>query len=303
MTLGDVKRQILNLGFETAGTYDDEPTIMIDAINMAMREITNLFPLVGSYKIAQYPLANLLGNGHLNSEAQHYDGKIQLKYSATGAKAIYFEYTGAGALEIRDNEGVRTIHLTGGRSFQEYRAFVSGNVTLTFTGSFSYDVRNIAIYGETFSDALSDIPAFRRHVRYDFKELTKVDDKSLFIDFMDKVMEGDGAHSESYVSSKDFRVEGRHVLVLDGTKHAEYTVFYKKNFLPVTKATPDTTELELDYDKEHLLPLLAAWYVWADDDPSKAAKCRNDYEDYVSQLLALKKASTAQESFSNDLGW
>jgi hypothetical protein len=183
MTLADLKRQILNLGFETADSYDEEPTILIDSINRAMREITNIFPIIGSYKIAQYPLENLLGGSYPYMDAQHYDGKSPLKYSASGCKSLYFEYTGNVTLEIQDDDGTRSVALTGGKSFNEYRAFVNGNVILTFSGPFSYDIKNIALYGEKYSDDLTDVPAYRRYVRYDFRELTRENGVPVFIDF------------------------------------------------------------------------------------------------------------------------
>jgi len=236
-------------------------------------------------------------------DVKHYDGKNPLQYAASGAKSLYFEYTGTVTLAIKDDAGTRTVTLNGGRSFQDHREFVTGNVTMTFSGLYSYDIKNIAVYGESYSDVLSDIPAYRKHIRYDFRKLTAQDGKDVFIDFLDQVMEGDYASGETYVSMKGFQVEKRHILVLDGTKKAEYTIFYKKNFTPITAATPDDFEFELDYDKEPLLPLLAAWYVWADDDPNKASIYKNDYEDLAAQLLSLATPDTATEAFVNDLGW
>lgn len=303
MTYAELQKQILNLGFETKETYDEEPSIMVDAINRAMREITNLFPLVGKYKIAQNPLPNLLENPLSHLDVKHYDGKTELVYVAEGAKSLYFACSGSGTLTIEDDEGTKTLTLESNRAFKEYRAFVSGSVTLTFGGIFAYDVKNIAVYGQIYSQTLSDIPAYRPCLRYDFRELTRENDKVMFIEFMDKVEEGNYSDGLSYVSIKDFTVEERHILVLDGFKKLEYTIFYKKNFTPFTATTLPTFEIELDYDQEHLLPLLAAWYVWADDEPQKAAKWKNDYEDFASRLLSAQKSETAQEKFVNDLGW
>jgi hypothetical protein len=303
MTYAELRRQLLNLGFETADTYEEEPTIMLDAINRAMREITNLFPLIGSYKIAQHPLPNLLPDAISAMDSRHYDGKMPLQYTAADAKSLYFECSGTGALTILDGDGERTIPLDSKKAFRAYRAFLRGDVTLTFSGPHAYDIKNIAVYGETFSDALADIPAYRKHVRYDVKALTAVNEVPVFIGFLDKVQEGDYSDGKSYLDIKDFRIEQKHILVLDGMEQAEYTIFYKKNFIPFTAATPDSFPIELDYDKEHLLPLLAAWYVWEDDEPTKAAKWRNDYEDYVARLLNEAKPQSAQEAFHNDLGW
>lgn len=303
MTYGDLRRQILNLGFEAADTYDEEPTIMLDAINRAMREITNLFPLIGSYKIAQNPLPNLLPGDLHTMNTRHYDGRTPLCYTAVNAKALYVECSGTGTLTILDGDGERIIPLESRKAFLAYRAFLHGDVTLTFSGPHSYDIKNIAVYGETTSDALEDIPAYRKHVRYDLKELTAVNGAPVFIGFLDKVREGDCSEGKGYLDLRGFQIEQKHVLVLDGMEKAEYTIFYKRNFTPFTAATKESFSIELDYDKEHLLPLLAAWYVWADDEPVKAAKWRNDYEDYVVRLLSEAKPQSAQEAFLNELGW
>lgn len=303
MTYEELRKQILNLGFETADTYDEDPTIITDAINRAMREITNMFPLIGKYKIAQNPLTNLLDSQRQNMDIRHYDGKASLKFTATGARSIYFECSGTGTLTIQDDDGERSIALIGKRAFQDYRAFVKGSVTLTFGGPYSYDIKNVAVYGEAYSDQLTDIPPYRQYVRYDFKALTAVNGAPVFIDFLDKVQEGDYSSGNSYVSIKDFQVEQRHILLLDGLKKVEYTVFFRKNFTQFTANTPSTFVIELDSDKEHLLPLLAAWYVWADDEPTKAAKWKNDYEDFTALLLNTAKPQTAQVAFLNELGW
>lgn len=340
MTLGDVRRQILNLGFETEASYEEQESILTDAVNRAMREITNTFPLIGEYRIAQNPPKNLLPPSLDGANHWHYDGSTPVRFSADSGRALYFECSGTGTLTLTDGGGERVIELaatreptadheradheradreradraiTATREFTHYREFVSGRVSLEFSGEFAYDINNLAVYAELYSDRIGDIPPYRRYVRYDFRELTKIAgnpaavqperDVYTFIDFLDKVREDGTQDGGSYRDIKDFKIEKRHVLVLDGRENAEYTVFYRRNFVPVTAETPESFEIELDYDREHLLPLLAAWYVWADDEPTKAAKWRNDYEDFAARLLATAKPSAADEPFMNDLGW
>lgn len=311
MTLGNAKQQIFNLGFETFGSYTEEPTILIDALNRAMRDITNTFPLLGKYQISQNPLPNLLP--FLQSQdARKYSG-VPLEYHAQDARSFTFECDGIGTLTITDADGERVLALDSRRVYKTYRGFLRGDSTLIFSGPFSYNVKNIAIYAEAYSDLEQDIPPFRRFVRYDFKELTKIKgnpdatppthDVFTFIDFADKIQEGDSTEGATYRNAKDFHIEDRSVLVLDGFARVQYTIFYKKNFTALTEATQDDFVFELDFDKEHLLPLLAAWYVWADDEPSKASKWRNDYEDFVAKSLGEASPNNATEAFENDLRW
>lgn len=57
------------------------------------------------------------------------------------------------------------------------------------------------------------------------------------------------------------------------------TFIYRTRITEVTDITDDDTELVIQYKAEPLLPLLACYYIWNDDDPEKAAKWRNEYED------------------------
>lgn len=302
MTFGELKRQILNLGFETADAYDEEPSIMVDSVNRAMREITNLFPLTASYQIIQYPLPNLLPEGE---GRRQYDGEHALVFRAQGARSLYFECTGSGLLRISDADGAREMVLESGSAFRPYRALVRGTVELHFSGPFAYELQHVALYGQLRSQRLADIPACGPYLRYDLDELTRTEGadglmQTVFLDFLDKVQEADG----TYRSLHDFHIEGRSTLVLPGKKQAAITVFYRRNFMPLTAGTPESYGLELPPSQEHLLPLLAAWYVWADDEPAKAAKWRNDYEDFAQRLLLMEQRQKAQtEAFCNKLGW
>ncbi len=301
MTYKDLKRQIFNLGFEDSSTYDEEPSIIPDAINLAMRDITNIFPLIDKYEIAQYPLKSLLSSPLYNQDIKHYDGIVPVKYSATGAKSLYFECSGTGTLTITDNNGTRVIELASDRAYKEYREFVSGNVTLTFGGNYSYDIKNIAVYGELYSDKLEDIPAYRQYVRYDFRELTKQDGRYVFIDFLDKVQEGNYSDGFSYKHIQDFQREQPWTIILNGFEKVQYTIFYKKTFVLFDVATQDSFEIELPFDQQHLLPLLSAYYIWLDDDMAKAIMYYNKYEESRNVLLGNVKDTVATVESMGDL--
>lgn len=66
----------------------------------------------------------------------------------------------------------------------------------------------------------------------------------------------------------------------------EYVVFYKIMPEVVTDKTPDEFEFELDFDLHVLIPLLAAFYVWQDDEERKADKLYNDYETKRNDIVA-----------------
>lgn len=302
MTYLELKRKILNLGFETDETYQEEPTIMIDAINSAMRYIANIAPIISKYQIAQYPLKNLL-IGTSDTDAKHYNGLIPLVYSAENAKSLYFECSGQGELTITDDNGTRVIILDSLKAFKEYREFVKGKVNLSFAGNYSYDIKNIAVYGERFSDKIEDIPSYREYIRYNLKELTAVNNIPVFVDFVEIIKESNTTNDETYVNIKNFKIEQNCILVLDGMDKAEYSVFYKRNFILFTEETSDDFLIELDFEIENALPFLAAWYVFRDDEESKAVDWKNEAEDILARYAQKKNLTTVESAFINELGW
>ncbi len=286
MNYGYIKEELFNLAFETKEEYSEKFTIVTQALNRAIQTICNeVRPILGKYQISQYPLKNLIEN----ATNKHYNGE-PFTFTATGAKSYYFECDGTGMATITDDAGSTTLNMFSSRQFKEYKGFCNGNVTITFSGFYSYNVKNIAIYGEKVSASVNDIPPYKQNVYYDFEELTKENGRAVFMGFADKVQEGtDG----SYRPITDFKVQGRSTLILDGFKECQYTVFYKKLPTPITSATPDTFEMELDADLHILIPLLAAFYVWQDDSKTLAAMYYNDYEAKRNAILGKESKVVA----------
>ncbi len=84
--------------------------------------------------------------------------------------------------------------------------------------------------------------------------------------------------------SPEYRVTPDNLLIIGAGQVGEIEVYYRLLPAVITAATPDETELELDYDAAGLIALLASFYVWADEDERKAVMFRNDYEDLKRQL-------------------
>ena len=69
------------------------------------------------------------------------------------------------------------------------------------------------------------------------------------------------------------------------TNNGDITFFYRKRPTLVTTTTTDNTVMTIHHKAEQLLPLLASYYIWNDDDPEKASKWRNEYEDMKQLVL------------------
>lgn len=69
------------------------------------------------------------------------------------------------------------------------------------------------------------------------------------------------------------------------TNKGDITFYYRQRPTFVTVSTTDATVMTIHYKAEQLLPLLASYYIWNDDDPEKASKWRNEYEDMKTLIL------------------
>ena len=83
----------------------------------------------------------------------------------------------------------------------------------------------------------------------------------------------------------DYEVEMEHTIVIDSIHKGRFRVFYKKACTPITVETDDTFVPELQLKAHHLIPLLAAYYLWLDDDAAKATQYYNMYETELATLL------------------
>ncbi len=85
-----------------------------------------------------------------------------------------------------------------------------------------------------------------------------------------------------------YDVSGSSVLVPLGARGA-YTVEYIR---APRRLTPDCMKEELDVDPllTELMPLLCAYYVWLEDEPSKAEEYRKEFDVALEGILRLRRA-------------
>ena len=129
--------------------------------------------------------------------------------------------------------------------------------------------------------------------------LTMPDVDEYFLDFADTpvVYEADG--EEQYTKFNDFDIEAGDTMVIrQDDYHGSFRVFYRADPEPIRYGENLPTAEELAQEiplprKAHfLVPLLAGYYVWLEDEPTKAAQYYNLYEqgvDTVSSTEASKK--------------
>lgn len=69
-------------------------------------------------------------------------------------------------------------------------------------------------------------------------------------------------------------------------------VNYERGYEKIASDDADSREIPLDEESACLLPLLASFYVWQDDDERKAVRYRNDYESLKGQFLSRELRKT-----------
>jgi hypothetical protein len=84
---------------------------------------------------------------------------------------------------------------------------------------------------------------------------------------------------------------------------SKFHVYYEKTPIKITDETKDEFELELDRDVQPLVPLLAAHWVWLDDEPQKAAIFYNEYETLKVQILTNSEDTKVKIEQKNTTGW
>ena len=127
---------------------------------------------------------------------------------------------------------------------------------------------------------------------YLYITMTDIDD--LFLDFADMpvLFERDGANF--YTKFGDYEIEADNTLVINADKHkGSFRVFYKVAHDTFTGKTSQLKEdLPLQLKVHHLVPLLSSYYVWNEDEPTKAAQYLNLFE---SEKAELKEQALARK--------
>lgn len=127
---------------------------------------------------------------------------------------------------------------------------------------------------------------------YLYLTMTDIDD--MFLDFADMpvLFERDGANF--YTKFGDYEIESDNTLVINADKNkGSFRVFYKVAHDTFTGKTSQLKEdLPLQLKVHHLVPLLASYYVWNEDEPTKAAQYLNLFE---SEKAELKEQALARK--------
>ena len=133
--------------------------------------------------------------------------------------------------------------------------------------------------------------------RFDIRALTAEGGEPVFLCYVDRYP----VALRNPRRAADYLLDNDDAILLQPGQSGPVDVWFKRVPRRVTEQTPDDYELEFEADAAELLPLLASFYLWQDEDERKAVRYRNDYEDLKAQLLASRAGAAAARVV--DAGW
>lgn len=135
--------------------------------------------------------------------------------------------------------------------------------------------------------------------KYEF-EIDESDEGILYIDMTDRngflelaetpvLFEQNG--DEMFKKFNDYQIEMGHTIVIDADKYVgNFRIYYDIACTQIVDGTGDDFVPELPLKAHHLIPLLASYYLWLDDDERKATQYYNMYETELGLLLQKENA-------------
>lgn len=143
------------------------------------------------------------------------------------------------------------------------------------------------------------------YVSYDLDALTFAQEEEarrVFLEFAPDPILWTRQEGGSWTALDDFRREDKR-LWLPAALEGIFEVVYHRIPKAVDKQTPDEEAIDLDDEAAALVPLLAAHYLWLDDDERKAILYWNEFDDLKNQLAQKHTPVWYPATFSNTTGW
>lgn len=107
-----------------------------------------------------------------------------------------------------------------------------------------------------------------------------------FIDFAQTPVFVEVNGSVTYTKFTDYDIEMGHTLVIDADAHkGKFRIYYQRQHIQFTDDSSDDEELELPLKAQYLVPLLGAYYLWLEDNPTLASSYNDKYQVELNSLI------------------
>lgn len=278
MKLNELIKEIYSLGFETEGGAT--PSIL----SAASRSLYQLFTDLPQRKTIR--LLPSIPRGTRVFKSYVHMPRASDSFGLCGM-AFSFKVSGEGEAAVEDSLGVRTYGFSS--HYSEVRGFISGDAKITFTGPVGYTVSELAVFDTVTSTDTEKIPLCDECFRIPMTGIAPD-----FFFFTELPRGEDGAFIERA------RLDGDCIL-LPADFSGELTVTYARCPRPIDPDRPEDA-IDLPPTCVQLLPLLAASYVWLEDDSERSAYYASLYRDGISRVRNECRISSSTV-FRDTTGW
>ena len=157
---------------------------------------------------------------------------------------------------------------------------------------------------DAINDSVAQIAAIFPYQTYYEFEIDETDTGIYRLDMTDRegflrfgetpvMFEKDG--EEIFRKFTEYEIEMDRFLVMKADDYkGSFRVYYYKEPTRINANTPDDFVFEIPLAVHHLLPLLASYYLWLDDDERKAVMYKNDFEEARDVALSETKKTRAR---------
>jgi hypothetical protein len=304
MTGREIIDQMCLIGARTGKDFDEEfqAEFVCSAINRAVSEVNKLFPLTETVGLLHYPRRPVFSKKGITV----HKGGEDIVYSASDIKSLAFAISGTGTYRITGEGSAKVIKgsFEDRTSFEtvkivisdELIGYESGVLELTFTGEYSYMIKDVSMYDELDGPFTADVNTDSDFIGYDLKSPKYLSGR--FLGFSKRPVR---YHSVSLSTPNDYRVEGS-VLYLRADKEGEYEI---ECYKAPEKIDLDNLnfEIEVDFRLHDAIALRAAQYVYAIEDEEVADYCRKEFERVMSLTMVTMPTLDNSFKFRDSRGW
>lgn len=267
--LDEATKKGVDLPAEKNADYVDKFNYFLDYAN---KYVAGIVRLPSVYSITHNPIEPLYGNYEMT---QYLPGDTKV-VTATGAKSYTFEADNPGTATIAINGTDDTvITITASGSFSAYSGDITANdsdvVTITFTGTYPFNYRNVALYWHAFPSA--SVPAYSPFIFYDMPD-----------DFMAFDLMAIQTNPDVYAAYTDYKWDKIKRIAFGRDMAGAYDICYFRYPASLDPTDGDSTEIDAEDKAIPLVVLQAAINATAADNLTLSSWLRSLFGEMVQNV-------------------
>ncbi len=277
MTYNDLYKEIIALGFQSE--IDSEERITT-SVSRALSTIFTERPVFSNLSIYQRKYRPTLKINAIEHKGTEVD---TVNYNA---RCYSFVSSGNGSYRISEGEDERVFAFSGENKI--HKGFLHGEGKIEFFGDYSFVINNLSLFDELFGASENDVP-----ICFDYREYDITDYTDDFLSFTTAPCDDTGrAIDGAAVCGRLFRIPSDY--------SGRINLTYKIRSKGISGVADE--QILVPEGCEHLVALLAASYIWLDDDSEKAEYYMSLYREGMSASKYYNRTQIGADYHSIN-GW